>query len=69
MNLIPRPLRRKKLAEIVEAELLEAQRKQLEAQSGLDYAQAQVAQYNDTIKRLKKLLESKELVERGELVA
>lgn len=59
--------RRQTLRDIAHTELVEAQRRRLEAQTALDYAKASVDQHNATVTRLKSLLGlSGELVELGD---
>lgn len=67
MKLFPTLLRRRTLAQIAEAELLEAQLQRMRAQSAAEHAQSVVDRYSETIERLKAALSDKTLVERGEL--
>lgn len=61
-------VKRRTLASLAEEQLVEEQRKLLEAQSGLEFAQAAVLQRSATIRRLRHILENNSLVERGDLV-
>lgn len=60
-------LRRRSLANIAEAELIEAQLRRMQAESALEHAQSAVDRHTKTIGRLRKALEKQTFVERGQI--